>query len=253
LVPVVAICNYKGGVGKTTTAINLAAALALAGKKSLIVDLDPQANASSGLGLTRPPVPPTSSILAGLVENIAGLSGLHLIATGHLLPSVERNGAREVAKVLSAALRERRGNYHFIFLDCPPSLGSMTELALLVADEVLIPVQCEYFAMEALARVVGRSRYLAAAEGKNLQISGILLTMFAPDLSLSREVAAEIKGHFPTMVYDTTIPRDIALSEAAGFGKHIFDYAPRSPAAFGYARFAKEVLSYGGKEIRPGT
>ena len=250
---VVAICNYKGGVGKTTTAINLAAALVLAGKKALIVDLDPQANASSGLGLTRPLMPPTSPVLAGLAENVAGLSGLDLIAAGHLLPSVERNGARELAKDLSTALRERQDNYHFIFLDCPPSLGSMTELGLLVADEVLIPVQCEYFAMEALARVVGRSRYLAAVGGKNLRISGILLTMFEADLSLSREVAAEIKGHFPAMVFETIIPRDIALSEAAGFGRHIFDYAPRSRATFGYVQLAKEVLSYGGKEIRPGA
>lgn len=250
---VLTICNYKGGVGKTTTAINLAAALALAEKKTFIVDLDPQANASTGLGLLPHPTPSTPSVLAGFAENVAGLSALDLAAAGHLLSSVERNGPREVAKDLSQALTDRQEDYHFILLDCPPSLGSMTELGLLVADEVLVPVQCEYFAMEALTRVVGRGRYLAALEGKNLNISGILLTMFEPDFSLSREVAAEIKGHFPDMVYETIIPRDIALSEAAGFGKHIFDYAPRSPAAFGYARLAKEVLSYGGKEIRPGA
>jgi chromosome partitioning protein len=240
-------------VGKTTTAINLAAALVLAGKNTLIADLDPQANASSGLGLVPPPAPSSSSLLSGFVKNAGGLSGLNLVSAGHLLHSVEKTGLNQVAEDLYSTLNQRHGSYDFLFLDCPPSLGNMTELGILVADEVLIPVQCEYFAMEALARVAGRTRHLAALREKDLKISGILLTMFEPQFSLSREVTAEIKSHFPDLAYETIIPRDIALSEAAGFGKHIFDYAPRSQAAFGYARLAKEVLSYGGKEIRSGA
>jgi len=249
----VAIANQKGGVGKTTTAVNLAAALALEGKRVLLIDLDPQGNAGSGLGY------PSIKVQRGVYEVLAGdftLSQVTLeteIAGLHLIPSGQRLVGAEVELVdvprreyrLKEALVEIEGRYDFIFIDAPPSLGFLTLNALTAARSVLVPVQCEYYALEGLSHLLSAIRLVQQGLNPTLQIEGVLLTMFDNRLNLSQQVLEETRRFFAERVYRTVIPRNVRLSEAPSFGKPVVIYDPACAGSMSYINLAKEVIERG--------
>jgi chromosome partitioning protein len=250
---VVAIVNQKGGVGKSTTAINLAAYLAATGERLLVVDMDPQGNATSGLGVS-----PDSNgcmydvLLEGkplqevaLKTNVEGMDVAP--ATINLV------GAEvELVSTLAREFKLRRAieklppkAYHRVLLDCPPSLDLLTLNALTAADEVLIPVQCEYYALEGLTQLMQSIRMVREELNPRLRVGGVLLTMFDPRTNLAHQVADEVRSFFGERVFRTIIPRNVRLSEAPSFGMPIALYAPRSSGAAAYASVADEVLSRG--------
>ena len=249
----VAIANQKGGVGKTTTAVNLAAGLALCGKQVLLIDLDPQGNAGSGLGY------PSVKVQRGIYEVLAGtaalsdvvleteVSGLHLIPSGQRLVGAEV----ELVEVprreyrLKEALVDMEGRYDFIFIDAPPSLGFLTLNALTAARSVLIPVQCEYYALEGLSHLLSAIRLVQQGLNPTLQIEGVLLTMFDNRLNLSQQVLEETRRFFAERVYRTVIPRNVRLSEAPSFGKPVVVYDPSCAGSTSYMNLAKEVIERG--------
>ena len=249
----VAIANQKGGVGKTTTAVNLAAALALEGKRVLLIDLDPQGNAGSGLGY------PSIKVQRGVYEVLAGdftLSQVTLeteIAGLHLIPSGQRLVGAEVELVdlprreyrLKEALVDVEGRYDFIFIDAPPSLGFLTLNALTAARSVLVPVQCEYYALEGLSHLLSAIRLVQQGLNPTLQIEGVLLTMFDNRLNLSQQVLEETRRFFAERVYRTVIPRNVRLSEAPSFGKPVVIYDPACAGSMSYINLAKEVIERG--------
>ncbi len=249
----VAIANQKGGVGKTTTAVNLAAGLAIMGKKVLLLDLDPQGNAGSGLGY------PSIKVQRGIYDVLSGNASLQEIALETevaglcLVPSGQRLVGAEVELVdlprrefrLKEALAEAEPQYDFILIDAPPSLGFLTLNALTAARSVLVPVQCEYYALEGLSHLLSAIRLVQQGLNPTLQIEGVLLTMFDNRLNLSQQVLEETRRFFAERVYRTVIPRNVRLSEAPSFGKPVVVYDPACAGSTSYMNLAKEVIERG--------
>jgi chromosome partitioning protein len=248
---IIAIASQKGGVGKTTTAINLAACIAQESRSVLIVDIDPQSNATSGLGINGNTQPRTIyEALIGQAEFSDSIVPTDL-ASLDILPSGQRLSGAEVELVgmmaretrLKSGLEPLRSKYDFIFLDCPPSLGLLTVNALTASDSVLIPLQCEYLALEGLTSLLSSIRLVQDHLNPGLRIEGVLLTMFDARLNLSQQVADEARKFFAERVYKTAIPRNVRLSEAPSFGKPIVLYDPNSTGADSYRELAREVLA----------
>jgi chromosome partitioning protein len=239
------VANQKGGVGKTTTAVNLAGALAKAGSLTLLVDLDPQCNATSGLGrqpTASHPLVAGTGIRQGICPT--DIAGLDLLPGSRSFRDVE--ALTRDNEVQAAQLREHlaRGcsSYDFVLIDCPPSLGQLTRTALASSSEVLMPIQCEYFAMEGLTQMIEVIREVINTQAHQLQFGGIVLTMYDHSLELTREVDQEVRDFFGEIVYQTVIPRDVAVSEAPSHGKTVIDYAPRARGARAYVELCMEVL-----------
>ncbi len=237
--------NQKGGVGKTTTAVNLSAALALSGQRTLLVDMDPQCNATTSLGLQ--PIEGhalirTESLQESIVESeLEGLFVLPGSRTFHDVDKLASGGDKESVQVrrhLDAAMDQ----HDFILIDCPPSVGALTETALTGSTEVLMPIQCEYFAMEGLTQLIHTIKKVMVATDGRLAFGGILLTMYDPYLELTREVDEEVRDFFGDIVFENVVPRDVSLSEAPSHGVSVFQYAPRSRGAFAYTQLCMEVL-----------
>jgi chromosome partitioning protein len=249
---VIAVSSQKGGVGKTTTAINLGACLAQESRRVLLVDIDPQGNASSGLGINGNDQKTT--IYEALINQVDLESAIQPTALANLdlVPSGQRLSGAEVELVgmmaretrLRTLLAPVRANYDFILVDCPPSLGLLTVNALTASDSVLIPLQCEYLALEGLTQLIGAIRLVQDHLNPGLRIEGVLLTMFDARLNLSQQVADEARKFFAERVYKTMIPRNVRLSEAPSFGKPIVLYDPHSSGAESYRELAKEVLDH---------
>jgi chromosome partitioning protein len=251
---IIAIANQKGGVGKTTTAINLGASLAVAEKRTLVVDIDPQANATSGLGVPKDRVERSvyDVLVEGLAVREAIVSSVHfpcldvLPATRDLVGvEVELVSRRGRETILREALAEVRHDYDFVLIDAPPSLGMLTLNTLAAADAVLIPIQCEFYALEGLSQLLNTVRIVQKNLNPALQIEGVLLTMFDGRLNLSKQVAEEAKEYFGPKVFRSTIPRNVRIAEAPSFGEPIVLYDILSVGAKSYLALAQEVIARG--------
>lgn len=245
----IAIVNQKGGVGKTTTCVNLASALRAGGKRVLVCDFDPQANATSGLGVDKTTVSPT--IYDVLINGAACEKAVVHTRYCDVLPSnknlagagVEMIGIEDREHLLKRALDSVAAHYDFILIDCPPSLELLTLNGLCAADTVLVPVQCEYYALEGLSDLLGTVRIVKRSLNPRIGLEGVLLTMYSSRTNLSMQVAEEVKRHFPGQVYATVIPRTVRLSEAPSHGKPIDAYDPTSRGTEAYANLAAEVIA----------
>ncbi len=242
---IISVANQKGGVGKTTTAINLAAGLAKSGRTALVVDIDPQCNATSGLGVTpaaRHPLVAGQPLAGAVVETaqtrLSLLPGSQSLADADALSASNRQRASTLRQQLTGEL----SRFDYVFLDCPPSLGQLTRAALGTSAEIYIPIQCEYFAMEGLSQIIELARQSKARDNHRLEIGGIVLTMFDPTLELANEVADEVRGFFAETVFESLIPRDVSISEAPSHGLSVLDYAPRARGTRAYTELVMEVL-----------
>ena len=252
---IISLVNQKGGVGKTTTSINLAASLGILGKKTLLVDLDPQGNATSGLGVEKEVEASTYDILVNDTTLEEALEKT-IIKNLKICPANMNLAGAEV-ELVSMMSREQRlkekiepikEQFDYILIDCPPSLGLITLNAFTASDSVLIPVQCEYFALEGLGQLLNTINLVKKHLNKNIQVEGALLTMYDIRTNLSNQVVKEVKKYFDNKVYKTVIPRNVRVSEAPSYGMPITEYDPRSKGAKSYTKFAKEFLKINEEE-----
>lgn len=242
---IICVANQKGGVGKTTTAINLAVALAKSRARTLLIDLDPQCNATSGLGqklAERHPLLDDKPVADAVRKGY--LTGLDILPGSRSFRDVEAltdaSGANST--LLTRHLSTGMAAYDFVLIDCPPSLGQLTRMALASSTEVFMPIQCEYFAMEGLTQMIDVIREVMHRDENKLEFGGILLTMYDHSLELTAEVDAQVRDFFGEIVYRTVIPRDVAVAEAPSHGLSVLDYAPRSRGSWAHTQLCMEVL-----------
>lgn len=248
---VISIFNQKGGVGKTTTNVNLSACLAKRGKKVLIIDNDPQGNSTSGVGVDK------SQVEYSLYDVLVDEVNPHDVIVGteyknlYVLPSnvdlagaeIELSSLEEREFRLKKAIDQIRDEFDFIFMDCPPSLGLLTINSLIAADSILIPIQCEYYALEGVSSLLNTYQLVKKSLNKSLEIQGVVLSMYDGRTNLSLQVLEEVKSHFGEKVYKSVIPRNVRLAEAPSFGMPIIHYDPRSKGAYAFKKLARELVA----------